>query len=115
MQTTYRNAPDVAFPGMLADTMFKRTVSRSVGETAIKPGVLVAENVDGIVVPIGTADSVFSGASQHDHTLVGYPTAVAGTNKIVPMWEPTQTISVAPSGFCWPLGPHSPTTKRLRC
>lgn len=103
MQNVYRNAPDVAYPGMLADTMFKRTVSRSVGETAILPGVFVAEDVDGIVQPIGTANTVYSGVSQHDHTLVGYPTEVNGTNKIVPMWDHTQTMSVLQRGAIWVL------------
>ena len=103
MQLTFRDSPDVAFPGMLADTMYKRTVSRSVGDTAIKPGVIVAEDVDGIVVPVGTASSVISGASQHDHTLVGYPTGAAGTNKVVPMWDPKQTMSVLQRGAIWLL------------
>ena len=103
MQLTFRDQPDVAFPGMLADTMFKRTVSRSVGETPIKPGVIVAEDVDGIVVPVGTASSVISGVAQHDHTLVGYPTEVNGTNKVVPMWDHTQTMSVLQRGAIWVL------------
>lgn len=102
MQTTFRNAPDVAFPGMLADTMYKRTVSRSVGEVSIKPGVFVAEDVDSIVRPMGTADTVFSGVAQHDHTLVGY-LGNDGVVKAAPVWEHTQTMSVLQRGAIWVL------------
>jgi len=108
MQLTYRNEPDVAFPGMLADSMFKRTVSRAVGsETPILPGVFVAEDVDGKVFPMGTADTVYSGVAQHDHTLVGRPNILAGgavgTNRVTPVWQQTEPMSVLQRGAIWVL------------
>lgn len=103
MQTTFRANPDVAFPGMLADTMFKRTVSRSVGSVAsIIPGVFVSEDVDSLVHPFGTASTVFSGVSQHDHTLVGHQRP-DNTYRTVPEWMTTETMSVLQRGAIWVL------------
>ena len=103
MQTTFRANPDVAFPGMLADSMFKRTVSRSVAAAVtIIPGVFVAEDVDSLVQPLGTASTVFSGVAQHDHTLVGYQRA-DNTYRTSPEWGPTESMSVLQRGAIWVL------------
>lgn len=103
MQTVYRNAPDIAFPGMLADTMFKRTVSRSVAAaTTIKPGTFVYENVDSLVVVPGTSGAIFSGVAQHDHTLVGFLNADL-TTRTTPVWRATESMSVLQRGAIWML------------
>ena len=103
MQTTFRANPDVAFPGMLADTMFKRTVSRSVGTTTeLVCGIFVSEDVDSLVQDFGTASTVFSGVSQHDHTLVGYQRP-DGSVRTSPVWLKTESMSVLQRGCIWVL------------
>jgi hypothetical protein len=101
MQLAPKSNYDPAFPGMLADSGYKRTVSRSVGGTAnIAPGLFVSEDANALVQLFGTAACVYSGVSQHDHTLVG-SVALDGSVRTSPVWQPKETMSVLREGSIW--------------
>jgi hypothetical protein len=106
---------DPAFPGMLADTAFKRAVSRPVGsDTPIAPGRFVSEDVNGLVQLFGTADCIYSGVAMHDHTLVGslVPGTTTGSVRGSPLWYKKETMSVLQKAPIWvEVAPGSTLTR----
>ena len=112
MQTTITAAPVKALPGMLADTSYKRSISRAVGQTdGLLPGIFVYEGkADRKVYLPGTAGAVYAGVTLRDLSLAGFVTAKAdndpstnGTPKLDLKYEKTRAASVLERGAVWVL------------
>ncbi len=112
MQTTITGAPAKALPGMLADTSYKRSISRAVGQDdGLLPGVFVYEGkTDKKVYAAGTAGAVYAGVTLRDLSLSGFVVATADNNpatsgqpKLDLKYEKTRAASVLERGAVWVL------------